>query len=47
MVTVTAVAGVIVGGRALEIIEPRTRGIPVLGNLVTSVKAAWWTVFNP
>lgn len=47
MTAVVAVAGIIVGGVALDYIEPRTRTIPVAGNLITDVRAAWRKVYNP
>jgi hypothetical protein len=47
MIATAAVAGVIVGGKALEMVEPRVRSIPVVGPIVRGVKAAWWTVYNP
>ncbi len=47
MIAVTAVIGIIVIGRALELLEPQLRTVPLLGSLLTGVKAAWWTVFNP
>lgn len=42
-----AVTSVIIGGTFLDLVEPYTRSIPVLGNVVTSIRAAWRKVYNP
>ncbi len=47
ILTITAVVGVIVIGRALEMLVPAAAKVPVLGQLLRDIKAAWWTVYNP
>lgn len=47
MTAIVAVAGIVIGGIALDTFEPKLRGIPVLGSLATDARAVWRKVYNP